>query len=207
MTFDDLKPYDELARCYFEEVNYKTNVPNYTPQLNPEYRTNRTGAEEEYFTSGASGSFEKPDPLFLPSTCLKMFDFNFEKFVTPHHSLRVFIKLPERSEIDPDFALLPEKIEFQDGLDPQNIDDLDVLKYEFISKTPGFFGIHAVNAWNVEMPNYFKERTGKTYGEIDYYVLFINIKKFDGMLGFFNLFRWDLKNMEWHWKRKEKTLR
>ena len=165
MTFDDLKSYNELPRCYFEEFTYKPSIPPYAPQLSPEYRANRTGAEEEYFTSGPSGAFEKPEPVSLPSTCLKMFDFDFEKYITPHHSLRVFIRMPERSEIDPDFALLPEKIEFQDGLDPQNNDDLDVLRYEFISKTTGYFGIHAVNAWNVEMPNYFKGRIGKPYGE------------------------------------------
>jgi len=41
---------------------------------------------------------------------------------------------------------------------------LDVLRYEFLSKTTGYYGIHAINAWNLEMPNYFKERLIKPYG-------------------------------------------
>jgi len=164
MSFDDFAPYNELPRCFFEEFYYKTNAPNYSPQLNPEFRGNRTGAEEEYFYNGPSGVFDKMEVLNLPSTCLKIFDFEFEKYITPHNSLRVFIRLPERSEIDPDFGLLPEQIEFQDCLDPQNTDDLDVLRYEFLSKTTGYYGIHAINAWNLEMPNYFKERLIKPYG-------------------------------------------
>ena len=127
----------------------------------------RTGAEEEYFSIGSTGSHESTGDklqIELPSTMLKLFDYEFNKYITKHASLRKFTRLCNISEIDPEFDLITEKITFQDALDPQPLDDFYVLKYEFLSKTPGFFGIHAINFMNVEMSNYFKERIIKPYG-------------------------------------------
>lgn len=95
-----------------------------------------------------------------------MFEYQFEQFIKPHNSLRVFLRFPPISEIDSEFPLLPNTISFQDSLDPRSSDDIEVIHYEFLSKTPGLFGIHAMNPWKIEIASYFKERLMKTYGKM-----------------------------------------
>jgi hypothetical protein len=68
--------------------------------------------------------------------------------------------------VDPDFSLKPKEISFQDSLDPKLLDKISVLRYEFLSKTPGYYGIYCVNNIKIEMSFYLKERLCLPYGII-----------------------------------------
>lgn len=93
-----------------------------------------------------------------------MFETSLEKYINVHDSLRKFQRLKNITEIEPEVNLIPSKIFFQDSLDPYPDDDFSVLKYEFLSKTPGLNGINAINFFPIEMSKYFKEKFLKEFG-------------------------------------------
>lgn len=45
------------------------------------------------------------------------------------------------TEVDPEYYLQPEKLPLQDCLDPAPGEDIEVIKHEFLSNTPGLFNI------------------------------------------------------------------
>ena len=58
------------------------------------------------------------------------------------------------TEIDPVYYLQPEKFRFSDCLDPIRIDNLSVLRHDFLSKASGYNSIQTINGHNLEMRNY-----------------------------------------------------
>ena len=68
------------------------------------------------------------------------------------------------SEVDPEFSLKPKEISFQDNLDPKLIDKISILRAEFLSKTPGFYGIYCINNLKIELNLYYKLRLSLPYG-------------------------------------------
>lgn len=119
-----------------------------------------------------NGPFEKisdeikDDPLIVMS---KMSELNLEKYITVHESLRTYKRFENITEMDPEYQLMPMKINYQDSLDPYPNDDIYVLNYEFLSKTPGLTSIHAINFLNVEHNHYIKVKLAKDYGFIFIY--------------------------------------
>lgn len=99
---------------------------------------------------------------------MKTFEFEFGKYITVHPSLRKFIRFLPKNECDEEFSLIAKSHNFQDCLDPYMDENGDfyVLKYEYLSKTPGYFSIHAINSINIEMSQYFKQRFCKEFGKI-----------------------------------------
>lgn len=95
---------------------------------------------------------------------MKLFEYNFYQFITTHPSLRKFVRLTIKSEVDPDFYLKPKEISFQDNLDPKLIDKVNVLRREFLAKTPGYFCIYSLQNMKIEINNYYKQRCNLPYG-------------------------------------------
>ena len=93
-----------------------------------------------------------------------MFDYQFFRYLIAHSSLRKFVRLLTVSEVDPEFALKPKEILFQDSLDPKLMYKISILKYEFLSKTPGFYGIQCINSLKIEISSYVKQRLSLPYG-------------------------------------------
>lgn len=99
--------------------------------------------------------------LEIPKNFVKISQFDY---LIPHQSLRKFMRMIGVSEVDPEFNLKPTEIFFQDNLDPKLTDKIAVLKYEFLAKTPGFYGIFCMNNLRLEMSFYLKERLSLPYG-------------------------------------------
>lgn len=87
-----------------------------------------------------------------------MFEFQFFQFVTSHPTLRKFVGMTPILELDAEFPLKPKEISFQDNLDPKLIDRIEILKKEFLSKTPGLYCIYCINNVRIEMNIYHKEK-------------------------------------------------
>jgi len=163
--FDDFTPIDPLPYSDIEVMGYTILDPpmiiNYPPiEAN---RKDRKGAEEEYSISGPTGPVEKvSDTLELmepvPIVLKKPPNVESYKFVCPHPTLKTFVPYFDVTETDPEFALQPKKLQFQDSLDPTTDGDYDVLYREFLSSAPGMDSTRAVSTIPLEFTNYYTHR-------------------------------------------------
>ena len=94
----------------------------------------------------------------VPNVLKKPFNVETHKFVCPHPKLKTYTKYYEITETDPEFELQPERIQFQDSLDPTTNGDYDVLFREFLSSAPGMEGIRANATLPVEFTNYYTHK-------------------------------------------------
>ena len=85
--------------------------------------------------------------------------------------MKTYSSFYEITETDPEWALKPAKIKFQDVLDPTMDGDYELLKREFLSSTPGLDGIKALRALPVELTNYYTHRLILPFGNFFYEIL------------------------------------
>ncbi len=103
----------------------------------------------------------------MPKAFKKLLDIPCYKFIIPHRTLRQFAQLTSVTEVDPEFNLQPSKYDFQDCLDPKacDIEETMLMKYEYMTRTPGLNSIHALNTLPLEMPYYYRRRVELPYGK------------------------------------------
>ena len=97
-------------------------------------------------------------------TFQKPFDIPTHFFITENPTLRKYQELESVTEVDPEYYLMWEQLPIQDEFDPQQTDDLDLLKQKFLATTPGLNSINAINSLPLEAPYYIEKRLQLPYG-------------------------------------------
>ena len=103
----------------------------------------------------------------VPNVLKKPLNIEAYKFVCPHPKLKTMTQYFEVAETDPEFELQPDKLNFQDHLDPTTAGDYEPLYREFLSSAPGMAGMRAVATLPLEFTNYYTHKfnlvPGKKY--------------------------------------------
>ncbi|EGR31075.1 hypothetical protein IMG5_118000 [Ichthyophthirius multifiliis] len=114
----------------------------------------RNGAEQEYNIRGKMGFDKDTDLVQIQDSFFKCLETPLNSFISPHHSIRSYFQYRNYVEGDYEFYLQHEKLNLIDNLDPSLILEYNLLKNDFIDKTPGYYSRIPLNDYQTEMQYY-----------------------------------------------------
>jgi hypothetical protein len=168
--FDDLSHINDLKYNDAEVLEYKAMDP-FAIHIYPEIMSSavyRSGAEEEYPFLGKIGPIGKlkanaedsiifiriPERLLLPPAVAS------HRILYPKENLRVLRELADVTEVDPEYMLRWEAVEYFTIFRPkiENREQLKHLTHELIASTPGYDSLRYLNKVQIEKSRYWEHK-------------------------------------------------